>query len=357
MSSWRSEYGRMLASGPHSLTAFVVFCGLWPLSIIYGLAMTLRRALYRFGLKNSYRAAVPVVCVGNLTTGGTGKTPMVDFLAKRLGGRGIKCAIVSRGYAGRYRQKVGRVLDASGNRLMTPEECGDEPYLLAIRNPGVPVYVARNRKLGVQAAEQDGARLLLLDDGFQHLALQRDANIVLLDAKHPIGNGHLLPAGMLREPLSALQRADLLVLTRHDQHSKLPLKADVPVMRSRHVLDGTLKSLAGEVVSAKICVGKSCLAFAGIAKPEAFFAALREFGFRHIDEMPLSDHQAYNQEILNRLLRSCHNYDMLVTTEKDAVKLSSAKFPVPCYQVGVNLVFDDMSPLDNLFDQILESGT
>ena len=354
MSERRPEYSRMVTDGPQSIRAEIIFWGLRPFSFLYGLVMRVRSWLYLAGLKSSYRAKVPVISIGNLTTGGTGKTPMVDFLARDLRARGLQCAVVSRGYGGNYRQAVGRVTDASGKPSMTPQECGDEPYLLAIRNPDVPVYVARKRMLGMQAAEQDGAQIILLDDGFQHQAVQRDMDIVLLDAKKPFGNGHLLPAGMLREPLSALQRADLIIMTRSGAKRIAPLNAGCSVMHSRHQLDKTIMTLDGEQLSEHDYVGKSCLAFAGIAKPEGFFAALRELGFSRIEEMPLADHQEYNQGILNRLIKSCDNHDLIITTEKDAVKLSQATFPKPCCQVGVELAFDDIGPLVNMLDKIVK---
>ncbi|MGK2943901.1 MAG: tetraacyldisaccharide 4'-kinase [Desulfuromonadales bacterium] len=354
MSGWRSEYLRMTANGPQSVLSFIIFWGLSPLSFLYSLAMRMRGGLYRAGLKKSYRAAVPVVSVGNLATGGTGKTPMIDFLTKYLSGRAVKCAIVSRGYGGSYRQAVGRVADAHGHLLMTPQECGDEPCLLAMRNPHVPVYVARQRMLGVQAAEQDGARLILLDDGFQHLAVQRDLDIVLLDAQYPVGNGRVLPAGLLREPVSALQRADLIVMTRSDAEIKNTLRVSAPVMHGRHQLNKRLTTLKGKDVAERDYAGKRCLAFAGIARPGEFFRSLRDFDFSCAEQVALADHQEYTPEILNRLLGSCHNYDFMVTTEKDAVKLASVNFPVPCYQVGVDLAFDDISPLAGMLERIIE---
>lgn len=333
----------------------LVYWGLCPLSFFYGLAMRLRSGFYRRGWLKSFRAEVPVISIGNLAVGGTGKTPMVDFLAKALGDRGVSCAIVSRGYGGRYRQDVSRVTDAAGALLMSPQDCGDEPYLLARRNPGVPVYVARKRRLGVQAAQQGGARLILLDDGFQHLAVQRDADIVLVDATRPFGNGRLLPAGILREPPSALQRADLIVMTRAEPGAAEAMPATgVPTMRSRHVTDRNLRTLDGKTIPLDNYAGKSALAFAGIARPDGFFRALQDFGFGRIESLALADHQEYDRETLNRLLGSCHNHDLLVTTEKDAVKLSSVNFPIPCCQVGVELVFDDVSPLDRLLDRITE---
>ncbi len=354
MSGWRSEYLRMTVHGPQSVRNFMIFWGLCPLSFLYGLAMRMRSGLYRAGLKKSYRAAVPVVSVGNLATGGTGKTPMIDFLVKYLGDRAVKCAIVSRGYGGNYLQAVGRVADAHGHLLMTPQECGDEPRLLAVRNPGVPVYVARQKMLGVQAAEQDGAQLILLDDGFQHLAVKRDLDIVLLDAQYPVGNGRVLPAGLLREPVSALQRADLIVMTRSDAKIEKTLRISAPVMHGRHQLNKRLTTLDGKDVAERDYTGKRCLAFAGIARPDEFFRSLRDFDFTCAEEFALADHQEYTPEILNRLLGLCNNCDFMVTTEKDAVKLASMNFPVPCYQVGVDLTFDDISPLAGMLARIIK---
>ncbi len=352
MSRWRTEYLRMTANGPASMSTGLMFWGLRPLSCLYGLVMCVRGRLYKAGFMKSYRASVPVVCVGNLSTGGTGKTPMVDFLLRELKARGLKCAVVSRGYGGNYRQAVGRLTDADGQLCMTAENAGDEPFLLAVRNPGVPVYVARKRMLGVQAAERDGAQLVLLDDGFQHLAVQRDIDLVLLDANNPFGNGQLLPAGILREPIAALQRASLIVMTRSGQDGRTLLPVDCPVLRSRHRLSPSIMTLDGKEVPAADYVGKSCLAFAGISKPEGFFRALRELGFLQIEEIPLLDHQEYHQGLLNRLAKSCDNHDFLITTEKDAVKLSAASFPKPCYQVGVELDFDDISPLTEILDTV-----
>lgn len=352
---WQSAYLRMAREGPRTMGGHLLFWGLSPLSFLYGRVMFIRRRLYKRGLVRSYRAAVPVISVGNLVTAGTGKTPMVDNLARKISSRGIRCAIVSRGFGGHYRDDVGRVSDDSGQLLMTPEACGDEPFLLARRNPGVPVYVARRRVLGVQAAERDGARVIVLDDGFQHLALKRDLDILLLDAQKPFGNGQMLPAGILREPRTALQSADLIILTRSDSGQSGVLPAGVTVMQSRHRLDNRLFTLEGREVSEREYAGKSCLAFAGIARPEGFFRALDAFGFRHIETIPLADHQVYTPEILNRLLGSCHNHDLMVTTEKDAVKLTSTHFPKPCYQIGVELIFDDPSPLEELMDQLMES--
>ena len=143
-------------------------------------------------------------------------------------------------------------------------------------------------------------------------------------------------------------------MTRSDAKRNNPVSVGCPVMHSRHQLDKIIMTLDGEHLPTQDYVGKSCLAFAGIAKPEGFFSALRELGFSRIEEMPLADHQEYNQGILNRLIKACDNHDLLVTTEKDAVKLTSAILPKLCCQIGVELIFDDMSPLTKMLDKLAE---
>ena len=355
----RNFYLRLVKNGPGSFFCWVVFVGLWPLSCLYGLVVRLRLLAFSLGLKNIYHASVPVISVGNLTVGGTGKTPMADFLVKWMVQHNVPTAIVSRGYGGNYSAAVARV-KLESKPGMSPAECGDEPFLLARRNPTVPVFVARRRVLGVKAAEKAGAKLIILDDGFQHRAVHRDLDIVLLDSQKPFGNGHIVPAGQLREPQSALQRSHLLIMTRVQPgdsnvspgDSNVP-KVSKPTMYSRHVMSQELTSLTGDVVSWDELAGKKCVAFAGIARPDAFFSALKARNLTLSDEISFEDHQVYDAKLLERLFQVSRGCDALITTEKDAVKLAKAEFLVPCYQVGVDLEFEDTSLLDRLLQGLI----
>jgi tetraacyldisaccharide 4'-kinase len=217
----------------------------------------------------------------------------------------------------------------------------------------VPVFVARRRTLGVKAAEKAGAKLIILDDGFQHCTVHRDLDIVLLDSQKPFGNGHIVPAGQLREPQSALQRSHLLVMTRVQPGDSNVLKLSMPTMYSRHVMSQNLVSLSGDVVSWDELAGKTCVAFAGIARPDAFFAALKARKLTLSDEISFMDHQVYDTELLERLFRVSRGCNALITTEKDAVKLAKVKFPVPCYQVGVDLEFADSSLLSDRLQRLI----
>lgn len=355
MATLRKAYQQLIYAGPHKVMGWISFLALLPLSGLYGAALFCRRMLYKLGFKSVYHASVPVVSVGNLTVGGTGKTPMTDFLARWMVRNEVPVAIVSRGYGGSYSSPVVKV-DLVAGQGTRPSECGDEPFLLATRNPTVPVYVARKRSSGVALAEAEGARVIILDDGFQHRAVYRDLDIVLLDSQRPFGNGCLLPAGPLREPKRALLRSQLLVMTRKRSAAAGPSSVmSIPTMHSRHLLSDKLTSLDGEVVRCVDLVGKSCIAFAGIAKPEEFFAALRERKMTLVEEIPLADHQQYDAPLLKRLALASSGCDALLTTEKDAVKLSAADFPVPCYKVAVELGFDDESDLDFLLRQLVEA--
>jgi tetraacyldisaccharide 4'-kinase len=312
-----------------------------------------RVLLYRNGMLRSYRAAVPVISVGNLTVGGTGKTPVTDALVKRLLQRGVRVAVVSRGYGGTFTGDVGVVSNGDGRLRMAPQDAGDEPCLLARRNPALRVYVARKRALGVQAAEQAGAQIIVLDDGFQHLAVRRNLDIVLLDARAPFGNGQLLPAGPLRETPGALHRAGLVVMTHATSPTGRQLPFAGPVLHCRPKLADALRTLDGREVPWAEVEGRPVLAFAGIARPDDFFAALRARGVTPDETLAFNDHQDYAAEQLNRLLQSCDNEKLLITTEKDAVKLQAADLPCPCLVAPLVLEFDEAAELDKALEEVV----
>jgi tetraacyldisaccharide 4'-kinase len=342
---------RLVLMGPRDCRERFLFSLLKPLGRLYGAIGSLRVSMYRRGVFSTYRAGVPVVSVGNLAVGGTGKTPMVDHLVKYLRARGRKVAVVSRGYRGRVRD-VG-VVSAGSGPLLEPEICGDEPVLLARRNPGAVVLVAPRRAEGVrQAVERFGADLVVLDDGFQHLAVNRDLDIVLLDARRPLGNGLVLPAGVLREFPSALRRGDLLVLTR-SRGDEMFEPSPAPVLRCRHALSDETVSLDGEILPLAELSGKRGVAFAGIADPEGFFTALEESGLSLQGTVALPDHVAYDADILRRLEELCRDADFLVTTEKDGVKLRADDFSLPCYQVPLKLEFFDSEALERALEPYL----
>ncbi len=325
------------------------FCLLIPFACLYGAIGWLRAKLYRCQFFNSYRSSVPVISVGNLAAGGTGKTPTVDWLVKGFLRKGKRVAVLSRGYGGAFEGRAALVSD--GHRLlMEAYECGDEPCLIAKQNPGVIVAIARKRVDGLRMIEQLGlSDLVILDDAFQHLAVKRDVDLVLLDDQCPLGNGWPLPAGNLREFPSALKRADLLMLTRAERMRSSGLSFGKPVYTSQHRLSSSAISLQGDVLPLHECMDKKIVAFAGIANPEDFFNFLEENGIRLFAKLALSDHVQYDSATIHNLNKVSEGADLLLTTGKDAVKLTSELFSIPCYQVPLEMrVSSGEYLLDNL---------
>lgn len=291
-----------------------------PLGWLYaiGTARRLRAA--------SYRASVPVICIGNINVGGTGKTPTTIALAQKLISMGIEPHVVSRGYGGRLEGPV-RVVE----RTHTAHDVGDEPLLIAAFTP---TWIAKDRAKGVKAAEAAGAEIILLDDGFQNPAVHKNISIVVLDAKRGFGNGAVMPAGPLREPVeTGLKRADF-VLTIGDQNA---FDRALPVPRLR----GSLKPL----MTGMQWQGMRVLAFAGIGDPSKFFATLRSLGAEVIRGEALEDHQPLTEALMTRLeLEGKTRIAQLVTTEKDAVRLPDS-FRPKVLTLPVRLDLEDWEPL------------
>ncbi len=340
MKSFLDLHHRLLTDSSRSFLMNLTLILLIPLSIVYGLASWLRLWCYQSGVFPAYMSCLPVISVGNLSVGGTGKTPVVDWLVKQLQEKGWQPAIVSRGYGGEFSGTVGFV-SAGKETLMKPSDAGDEPFLLAKRNPQVPVLIARKRVHAIKEIERTGcADVIVLDDAFQHHAVARHLDIVLLDAKRPLGNGWPLPAGNLREFPCTLKRADILLRTRSEEYIQ-DIGLDLPVFNCRHQLDDKVISLSGEEIELKRLLKLQLVAFAGIALPDSFFDALRKRGMKLLSTLSFSDHEPYSTQKLSQINRLVKGADALITTQKDAVKLSADMFQIPCYNVAVNLMVDD----------------
>jgi tetraacyldisaccharide 4'-kinase len=316
-----------------------------PLSLLYGGVVRTRAALYASGRLRSRVLARPVVSVGNITFGGTGKTPFVEFLARRLKFEGLRPAILSRGY-GRL-SKAPLLVSRGEGPLVSPGEGGDEPVALARRLPGVAVAVAPQRFEAARLTEPLSCDVFLLDDGFQHLALKRDANLLLLDARDPFGGGSLPPGGRLREPLDAIRRADAIVFTRVERGLPSPeaertvalLCPETPVFHAAVRADG-LRDEAGSPVDAGEVSRRRCVAVCGVAEPSGFDAALRRLDLAAEETFVFSDHHRYSDKELTRIRQTADRTGaaFLVTTEKDAVKLyGRVSLPVVTVHLEVEL--------------------
>lgn len=322
----------------------------------YGLLLALRAHGYRLGLLPSKRLPRPVISVGNVTLGGTGKTPMTALLAADLIGRGLRVAVLSRGYGGEARGGLRIVSD--GKSLLTPpEESGDEPYLLARKVPGLMVVIGADRyRAGLLALKELNPDIFILDDGYQHLRLQRDLNLLLLDAARPFANGFTLPAGFLRERPSACARADLIVYTRCAHSGEPDLFPDKPSVWTNHALSGLAPLEGGERLALESLRGARVTAFSGIADPAAFFDLLEASGVRLTATLAFPDHTRYGEDEVAAIcrLQVASRSTLLVTTEKDAVKLAPhAGRLVPCFAALLEIGGADLSPLDAALEKLL----
>lgn len=311
---------------------------LWPLSVMYGLAARLRAGLYRGGILRRRRLGGTVLSVGNLTVGGTGKTPMVIWLAERLIADGQRPAILTRGYRGET---------ASGGR---GAPAADEVALLRLRlGARAQLGVGKDRYASGQTLERHGAKWFILDDGFQHLALERDAEIVLLDAGDPFGGGRLLPAGRLREPLSALARAGIVVITRSEHapavESMVRRYTRAPIYYAQTELQAVLRAPALAVewpLPERSAV--RVLAFCGIGNPRAFFDDLRRWGFAVAGERQFRDHHRYSSDEVAALERAAASAgaEAMICTEKDVFNLrDAAPGRLPLYACRIGLAVSD----------------
>ena len=300
---------------------------LWLPSALYGLILRLRAWCYTAGICTTHRLPRPVISIGNITVGGTGKTPVTAHIARKLINQGLKVCVISRGYGGSREGTTTLVSDGT-TIFETPEACGDEPYLLASSIPGLAVVIGSNRyQAGLLAMEKLQPDVFLLDDGFQHLRLHRDLNILLLDANLPYGNGYILPAGPLREPRTATRRADLRIFTRSSNATGEHASHVTPTCSARYLLTRFQRVDTGQEIPLSILQHTNLLAVAGIAKPESFFSSLQEVGITPLQTLALADHQAYNQTTVTTITQVAAPpaITWIITTEKDAVKLAETE--------------------------------
>ncbi|WP_048810530.1 tetraacyldisaccharide 4'-kinase [Candidatus Methylacidiphilum infernorum] len=332
------------------------------LSLIYNPLVRLRVWLYKKRLLRSYELGCLVISVGNLTVGGTGKTPLVEKLAKELSAAGRKVAILSRGYKSvppplghRLMAKLKgskefnpRVVSDGEKIYLSPLHSGDEPYMLAKNLKGVAVITGKNRvQSGLWAIKNMNIDILILDDGFQYLPLKERLDIVLIDREFPFGNRHLLPRGMLREPKDHLKRADLLFITKCDGSNLSPLKEELrkfnnhaPIIECVHKPQYLFHIVTRKKEPLDYLKGLKVAAISGIAQPESFEKGLKKLGAEVVYSKYFADHHWFSeQEIIRFMERSkARNAKAAITTEKDAVRIPTTQyFILPFYFLRVEI--------------------
>ena len=349
---------------------------LMPAAVTYGAGALARVLAYAGGVMPRYQAQVPVVSIGNLTVGGTGKTPVAIDLAKRFVSAGYRPVVLSRGY--KRKSVEPYVIVSDGKTILAScEDAGDEPYLIALSAPGTAVIVgARRAETAEVAISELGCNLIILDDGFQHLKVKRDVDIVLIDYYDDINNDLLVPAGRLREPLAALARASSVVITKvpnEPDHQKLERTSQIIHKYNPLASIGLLRFNANALVTFDVhdpsgsrlssqaglaAAPRNPLAFCGLARPERFFQELKSNSITPAQTLAFPDHHWYapaDGSKLNDLARK-NNADAFVTTEKDIVKFANLRYQMELPLLALGLTTQWISSLPPAIEEMLAAG-
>lgn len=300
------------------------------LSLLYSAAVYLRWILFGLHIFKRKKISCPVISVGNLTLGGTGKTPTVIQVVKLLTRNDWRSVVVSRGYGRKDEMKIIVVSDGR-SVLVDTQTGGDEPVMIGSKLPGIPVVVGRRRYLAaLLALQRFSPDVVVLDDGFQHIQLKRDIDVVLLDAGNPFGNGKLFPAGILREPINALRRAHAVLITKTDSivdvgklKETIHQHTQARIFTSRQVPVDLIDYRSSDVKPLSVLRGSKVLALSGIARPDSFILLLKSLGADIVAACTYRDHFDYQKADLASVFQKAadEKISMIVTTEKDAIRL------------------------------------
>ena len=333
-------------------------------SLFYTLVVKIRKILYSIGILKQNKLNAFVISVGNLTTGGTGKTPITVEIANYISDKlRQNTAILSRGYGGKLSASDINIISDGKNIFYSAHLSGDEPYWMASNSENTPILTCKDRyESGIKAINEFGSRVIILDDGFQHLKLKRDLNILVVDCHLRFGNGYLLPAGPLREPIDQIKRADKIILVNKkslDASSgqlcknfaeELASTYKKPVFSCNFINKGVfcLKT------SQKLPITSNVLAFAGIARPEYFFEYLSKEGVQLLKTRVFSDHHLYTSDDIRNIIKEAKmiGADAIITTEKDAVKLKALlgekSVDIDFYALKLGIDLDVAKLLENI---------
>lgn len=354
-------YKLVHSTGARSFGEKAVLNILYSFSLIYRNLVNFQLQLYKWGLARRFKLNCFVISLGNITVGGTGKTPTAKVLAHRIQEMGYKVAILNRGYRAKWKGDIGIVSDEH-RVFMTADEAGDEAYLLAKSLPGVPVLIGTHRSVtGQYAVDNFGVDVVILDDGYQHWQLQRDLNILLIDSINLFGNGYMLPRGTLREPLSHINRADVCLLTKVDQaaprsidyicHIVREYNKDAWILRSMHKPLGVYEigDLFGDhattIMPLDTIAGKRVIAMSAIGNPASFEQTVNDIGAIVVESLRFPDHHDYTeQEVLDVITQAAEQgVEAIIITDKDAVKfpqsIMNQERSLPIYIIDIEVAF------------------
>lgn len=347
----QETHRRIVSGSAKGPAAALARLGLRGLSAFWAVGIRVRNTMFDLGLRRSRRVGAAVISVGNLTTGGTGKTPMVIWLTEYFCRKQVPCAVLTRG----YKTKTGTL--------------SDEPALLARACRDAAVIVNSDRVAGARKAiEKYQARALILDDGFQHRRLRRDVDIVTIDATCPLGYGKYVPAGLLREPPRSLRRAHAVVLTRTDlvepgqledlEKKLLAANPELAIVRSIH-RSTHAKTFGNKTLDLETLRGKKIFAFCGLGNPDSFLGGLSRAGLNVLAGRSFDDHHAYTEKDMQELVEQAAAFeaDLLLTTEKDWVKAAllypkRAKVPMACMVIELEFL-EPPDRIEELIDEAL----
>ncbi|MCI1821177.1 MAG: tetraacyldisaccharide 4'-kinase [Megasphaera sp.] len=359
--SFRSKtaayFSFLMQNVPHTRRDRAVLAVLEGISKLYGKGVEIKYKAFAGGKRKQEKLPAVVIGLGNITIGGTGKTPTACMLARIIQGQGYRVALLNRGYRSRAEHQTAIMSDGT-QLLLSAAEGGDEACLMARSLPGVPVLVGRERTTsGRMAIERYGAEVLILDDAFQHWPLIRDLDIVLIDATNPFGNGYLLPRGILREPLEHLNRAGLFIITKTDQRDSDTIEDIYQTLRRYN----TQAPIIEAVHQARWCVpflswscanredyknyvhgkGRKGIAVSALGNPASFERTVKEFGYELVDTLRFDDHHQYTAADIERMTVKAKSLGaILITTEKDAVKIPEHflnQYKSPLYVLGIEI--------------------
>jgi len=345
----QESYRKLISGQRADYAAAILRFFLTIASQVYTTIIALRNFLYYKGWLKAHTVGVPVISIGNITVGGTGKTPLVIWLCKSLRQKEFRCAVLTRGY---QTHAENRTSSAEHRASRT-----DEPAILTQSCPQAEVIVNPDRvTAAAQAVAKFGAKILIMDDGFQHRRLHRDLDIVAIDATRPFGYGKIFPAGLLREPVTSLKRADAAVITRCDQTSETQLaqleeklrliNPDMIIAKSIH-RPVYAKSISGEEINLDMLKDKRIFAFCGIGNPDAFLGTIKGLGANLTDFKVYNDHHHYTDDCLADIYEQAQhlNTDLILTTQKDwfstQYTIRNTQYRIPFAYLEIELKFID----------------